>query len=113
MRVKNEKESTLNGEKIEATLTVRKSNTASEERRRINAEGDALRMRKEQHRWGRWVAQKGGAKRGASIVRDSVRLAKPEKAEIIIKMVLNKQPMETRHIELQYVTAFCERAIID
>jgi hypothetical protein len=39
---------------------------------------------------------KEGAKRGASIVRDSVRLAK---AGILIKMVLNKQSMETRHIE--------------
>ncbi len=65
LRVKNEEESTLNGEKIrEATLTVIKSNTASEERRRSNAEGDALRMRKEQHGKGRWIAQKGVLREG-------------------------------------------------
>ncbi len=49
---------------------------------------------------------KEDAKREAWIVRDSVRLVRPEKAEIMIKMVLNKQSTETRHIELQYVTAF-------
>ncbi len=45
---------------------------------------------------GKMDSTKGGTKRGASIVRDSVRLAM---AGILIKMVLNKQSMETRHIE--------------
>jgi hypothetical protein len=78
---------------------MRRRNSEREERGRSNAEGDACITNEEGATWkGKMGSTKGGAKRGASTVRNSVRLAR---AGILIKMVLKKQSMEKRNIDVE------------